>query len=137
VLASPGEGLIAPGRGLRAARLRTKTVISQAGGSLAADELSDRLLEAAAIPHPEGQGAPDVYLSLMQPPGGFAVIPLLRQAYEQTSSVSGTPSPSPRGASETAPGGRAARIAVVGLLIGLAVAVFGIARRLRQMNDEP
>ncbi len=140
VLTSPGEDLVAPGRGLRAARLRTKGVIAQLGGTLAADELADRLLEAASIPHPQGPGAPALYLSLLQPPGGFDVVPLLRQAYEQTASTpDAAPSVgTPTTAAPTSGGTGIVRGALVAaaLAIGVLIAIVGIARRLRQMNDE-
>jgi hypothetical protein len=144
VVTRPGEDLIAPGLGLPAARRRTKGVIAQLGGSLAADEVADRLLDAAALPHPQGPGAPDVYLSLMQPPTGFDVVPLLRQAFEQASSPAPSSSPSgPGGASapgspagSASGGGVEGRLAVGALIAGLLIAVVGIGRRLRQMNED-
>lgn len=145
IVAGPTSAPLAPADGLRAARARVRDVLATSGGSVAADELADRLLEAAALPRPRGPGAPDVYLSLLQPPGGFDAVALLRQAYDQTQGETDRPSPSVAASAgrtldpesrSSGPGTGAAIAVVAVLVVGLIAAVAGIARRLRAMKEE-
>jgi hypothetical protein len=141
IVTGPADAPVAPARGLPAARRRVAGALNHLGGTLAADELADRLLDSAALPHPEGPGAPEIYLSLLQPPGGFDAAELLAQAYAH--SASATPSASaPTAASRLGAargGGRdpgPTYIALGLLAIGFATAVIAIARRLRTMKDQ-
>lgn len=131
---------VVPARGLPAARRRVAGALSHLGGTLAADELADKLLRSAALPHPQGAGAPEIYLSLLQPPGGFDAVDLLAQAYAQ--SARNSPSAPPSASRTLDPERRDGRdsgppYVVLGLLaIGFAAAVIGIARRVRTMKDD-
>ncbi len=133
------DGLpLVPARGLAAARGRQRAVLKHLSGQLAADELEDRLLRAGAIPHPSGPRAPNTYLSLLASPAGFSAVTLLRQAYDQLhagaspASRTGTAAPTQDRSST----GRR-RLLVIGLLVvGAIVALLGIARRLRRLDDD-
>ena len=143
IVTGPDDVVVAPARGLPAARRRVAGALSHLGGTLAADELADELLDSAALPHPQGADAPEIYLSLLQPPGGFDAVELLAQAYAQSEEVSASTSPtSPSAGGTLHPDrgdGRGSGLpyVVLGLLaVGSAAAVIGIARRLRTMKDD-
>jgi uncharacterized Ntn-hydrolase superfamily protein len=96
IVTDPQDRPVVPARDLDRARRRQRHVLDTLGGHVASDELADRLLGAAALPRPSGPGAPAVYLSILQPRGGFDAVDLLRQAYAQTAAPSGSPgAPSP------------------------------------------
>lgn len=88
IVATVNDSPVVPARGIAEARRRVRRVIAQLDDTSAADELADRLLEAAALPRPDGARAPSVYLSILQPPGGFDAVALLRQAFEETTTRS-------------------------------------------------
>ena len=140
IVTEAGDGPVVPARGLPAARRRVAGALSHLGGTLAADELADKLLDAAALPHPQGAGAPHIYLSLLQPPGGFDAVELLAQAYAQSAPGSASTSPSAgRTLDPERDDGRDSGVSyvVLGLLaVGLVAAVIGIARRLQTMKDD-
>ncbi len=140
IVTGPDDALVVPARGLPAARRRVAGALSHLGGTLAADELADKLLDSAALPHPRGADAPEIYLSLLQPPGGFDAVELLAQAYAQSARSSPSTSPSAGGTLDPEGGdGRDSGppYVVLGLLaIGFAAAVIGIARRMRTMKDD-
>ncbi len=93
IVASPDRQPVVPIRGLPGVARRRAAVLKMVGKSVAADELGDLLRDAAALKRPEGEGAPDLYLSLIQPAHGFNAVELLDQAYRQLQ-ASRTPAPS-------------------------------------------
>jgi hypothetical protein len=70
------------------------------GKTIAADQVSDLILEAVALKRPTGPGRPDLYLSLIQPEFGFNAVDLLGQAFRQLQS---SPAPTPAAGPGVAP----------------------------------
>ncbi len=141
--------VVVPARGSAGVHRRQRHILSTLGGQIASDEITDRLLEAAALPRPTGPGAPSVYLSLLQPRRGFDAVSLLRQAYEETA-ASATPTPdasSEPAASSAAvragaatssagsPGAPGALTAVLAIAAAVVVLVLVLARRSRRASD--
>ncbi len=130
---------VVPASGVPAAKRRQRAVLAGLGGHVAADELEAKLLEAAALPRPSGPAPPAVYLSLLQPRGGFDAVTLLRQAYGQTHPApSDTPSPAsqrtldPEATRPSRPDG----VTIV-VLAGVVIAVVVVfARRARTRGDD-
>jgi hypothetical protein len=148
VVAGQHASPLVPARGLEAARNRQRSVLAHQGGTLAADELEDALLEAGAIPRPKGPHAPEVYFSLLQGPAGFGAVDLLQQAYDAThpqatasASLAPTLTPTSTPASVAPGDGGHARksvgyLVVAVLLVAAVVALLLIARRLGRLDKE-
>jgi uncharacterized Ntn-hydrolase superfamily protein len=114
IVAGPDRKPLVPSRGLAGVRARRAAVFKMVGKTIAADQVSDLLLEAAALKRPTGPGRPDLYLSLIQPEFGFNAVELLGQAYRQLrSSPSPTPAatPAPTGGSASATASKGPSIA--------------------------
>jgi Family of unknown function (DUF1028) len=143
IVAGPTADPLVPARGLGAARARQRHILERLGGTLASDELEDRLLAAGSIPRRQGPHAPEVDLSLLQSPGGFDAVTLLQQAYDQThpsasdSTATATASPTPTVGGGTSHHPRTfAYLVIAALLLGGAAAMLAIARRLRRLDRE-
>jgi len=100
IVADPGKSPVVPIRGLAAVAHRQRKVMRMVGQTVAADQLGDLLRDAAGLRRPTGPGAPDLYLSLIQPAHGFNAVSLLAQAYRQ---LLASPSPTPAPARTPAP----------------------------------
>jgi uncharacterized Ntn-hydrolase superfamily protein len=139
IVTDPLGSVVIPARGLEDVRRKQQQILNTLGGQIASDEVADRLLEAAALPRPVGPGAPSVYLSLLQPRGGFDAVTLLRQAFEG-SQASATPTPTATAVHTQDParsdGGPDGVMAM--LVLGAAVVVvLALTRRRRRREGGP
>jgi len=146
IVTGPLGSVVIPARGLDGVAKKQRQILDSLGGQIAADEIAARLLEAAALPRPVGPGKPPVYLSLLQPRGGFDAVDLLRQAYDAAQSPASaapttTPASSPSATGRT-PGPGRERTGLDGFAAVAAVAATGaivivVTRRSRRRSSDP